>query len=113
MEALNKNLPVGVVESLSRVATQDGFLTFERFCAGIKIAILRQEAAMKRKKLGEPGPENSSNLVAKNGPNNYENVCPGSDSSNEYSVSVQNRILDDSAFTLELILIGIFRRSQM
>jgi hypothetical protein len=48
-EVLNQSLPSGVVASLSKVATQDGFLTFERFCAGVKIAALRQEAAIKKK----------------------------------------------------------------
>jgi len=42
-------LPEGVIASLSKVATPDGCLTFERFCAGIKIARLRQEASQRKR----------------------------------------------------------------
>ena len=45
------NLPdEAILASLAKVATPDGHLTFERFCAGLKIAMLRQEAASKKKK---------------------------------------------------------------
>ena len=82
----DRNLPSGVVASLSKVATQDGYLTFERFCAGIKISILRQEAAEKKRKLEEAKIKNNScgtdsNISSSN------NGSHSSNSSGEFSVS--------------------------
>eukprot|EP00092_Neocalanus_flemingeri_P017346 GFUD01018761.1.p1 GENE.GFUD01018761.1~~GFUD01018761.1.p1 ORF type:complete len:385 (+),score=132.03 GFUD01018761.1:120-1274(+) len=37
-------VPNGVIESLRKVATSDNLLTFERFCAGLKICLLRNQA---------------------------------------------------------------------
>ena len=42
------HLPKGIVASLKKVTTPDGFLTFERFCAGLKIAMLRHDAEVKK-----------------------------------------------------------------
>lgn len=36
-----QQLPRGVIESLRKVTTPNGLLTFERFCAGLKICLLR------------------------------------------------------------------------
>ena len=44
----NKNLPRGIVTNLKKVTTPDGYLTFERFCAGIKIAMLRHDAESRK-----------------------------------------------------------------
>lgn len=38
-----KGLPRGVIESLQKVASHDGLLTFERFCAGLKICLLQNQ----------------------------------------------------------------------
>ncbi|KAJ0181757.1 hypothetical protein K1T71_002479 [Dendrolimus kikuchii] len=38
-----KGLPRGVIESLQKVASHDGLLTFERFCTGLKICLLRNQ----------------------------------------------------------------------
>ncbi|XP_011569008.3 suppressor APC domain-containing protein 2 [Plutella xylostella] len=38
-----KGLPRGVLESLQKVASHDGFLTFDRFCTGLKICLLRNQ----------------------------------------------------------------------
>lgn len=38
-----KGLPRGVIESLQKVASHDGLLTFERFCSGLKICLLRNQ----------------------------------------------------------------------
>ncbi|KAL4703075.1 hypothetical protein ACJJTC_010549 [Scirpophaga incertulas] len=46
-----KGLPRGVIESLQKVASHDGLLTFERFCTGLKICLLRNQV------------ENASNKV--------------------------------------------------
>lgn len=46
-----KGLPRGVIESLQKVASHDGLLTFERFCTGLKICLLRNQV------------ENTSNKV--------------------------------------------------
>ena len=46
----DEHLPKGIAASLKKVTTADGYLTFERFCAGLKIAILRHESEKKKKK---------------------------------------------------------------
>lgn len=38
-----KGLPRGVIESLQKVASHDGLLTFEKFCTGLKICLLRNQ----------------------------------------------------------------------
>lgn len=38
-----KGLPRGVIDSLQKVASHDGLLTFERFCTGLKICLLRNQ----------------------------------------------------------------------
>lgn len=38
-----RGLPRGVIESLQKVASHDGLLTFERFCTGLKICLLRNQ----------------------------------------------------------------------
>lgn len=38
-----KGLPCGVIESLQKVASHDGLLTFESFCTGLKICLLRNQ----------------------------------------------------------------------
>ena len=38
------SVPNGVIESLRKVANTDSLLTFERFCAGLKICLLRNNA---------------------------------------------------------------------
>lgn len=37
------SLPKGVVESLRKVTPPSGLLSFERFCAGLKICLLRYQ----------------------------------------------------------------------
>jgi len=45
-EGSSGGVPTGVIESLRKVATSDsGLLTFERFCAGLKICLLRNQKA--------------------------------------------------------------------
>ncbi|XP_077986620.1 suppressor APC domain-containing protein 2-like [Glandiceps talaboti] len=39
-----QGLPTGVLESLRKVAPKSGLLSFERFCAGLKIALLRSRS---------------------------------------------------------------------
>lgn len=36
-------LPKGVIESLRKVTPTSGLLSFERFCAGLKICLLRYQ----------------------------------------------------------------------
>lgn len=51
-----KGLPRGVLESLQKVASHDGLLTFDRFCTGLKICLLRnqvQNASDKVDRLNE------------------------------------------------------------
>ncbi|XP_013200692.1 suppressor APC domain-containing protein 2 [Amyelois transitella] len=45
-----KGLPRGVIESLKKVASNDGLLSFERFCTGLKICLLRNQVEHESKK---------------------------------------------------------------
>ena len=47
-EASNPGLPKNVVQNLRKVMNKEGRLSFERFCAGLKISILRHEAERNR-----------------------------------------------------------------
>ena len=47
-DAAGSVLPPNIVPSLRKVMTPDGYLTFERFCAGLKISILRHSAQRHR-----------------------------------------------------------------
>lgn len=38
-----RGLPRGVIESLQKVASHEGLLTFDRFCTGLKICLLRNQ----------------------------------------------------------------------
>lgn len=44
----SKGLPKGVIESLRKVTPSNGMLSFERFCAGLKICLLRNQNPLKR-----------------------------------------------------------------
>ncbi|CAG5021441.1 unnamed protein product [Parnassius apollo] len=46
-----KGLPRGVIESLQKVASHDGLLTFESFCTGLKICLLRNQVHNASKKV--------------------------------------------------------------
>lgn len=43
------DLPKGVIESLRKVTPTNGLLTFERFCAGLKICLLRSQMESRNK----------------------------------------------------------------
>ncbi|KAL0280355.1 UNVERIFIED_CONTAM: hypothetical protein PYX00_001669 [Menopon gallinae] len=43
-----KGLPKGVIDSLHKVTPQNGLLSFERFCAGLKICLLRNQVEMQK-----------------------------------------------------------------
>lgn len=61
-------VPNGVIESLRKVATGDNNLTFERFCAGLKICLLRNQADSRSEKEMTDSPsepeENSFSRVS-------------------------------------------------
>ncbi|XP_068621090.1 suppressor APC domain-containing protein 2 [Battus philenor] len=46
-----KGLPRGVIESLQKVASNNGLLTFESFCTGLKICLLRNQVQNASKKV--------------------------------------------------------------
>ncbi|CAH4004962.1 unnamed protein product [Pieris brassicae] len=46
-----KGLPHGVIESLQKVSSHDGFLTFESFCTGLKICLLRNQVQSSSKQI--------------------------------------------------------------
>ncbi|XP_034254860.1 suppressor APC domain-containing protein 2 isoform X2 [Thrips palmi] len=50
-----KGLPKGVLDCLQKVTPPNGLLTFERFCAGLKICLLRNQAETGRTKLSDCG----------------------------------------------------------
>lgn len=54
-----KGLPRGVIESLQKVASHDGLLTFERFCTGLKICLLRNQVQNGPSKLND-GEDNAA-----------------------------------------------------
>lgn len=62
-------VPHGVIESLRKVATSDNLLTFERFCAGLKICLLRSQGQRQERETSESNecpsePEEQSLRVA-------------------------------------------------
>lgn len=52
-----KGLPKGVIESLRKVTPPNGMLSFERFCAGLKICLLRNQ--VERRETIKQHPENN------------------------------------------------------
>ncbi len=52
-------LPKGVLESLHKVTPPNGLLSFERFCAGLKICLLRYQADQHRGQGGSGLPQRS------------------------------------------------------
>jgi hypothetical protein len=44
-------LPKGVIESLRKVTPSSGLLSFERFCAGLKICLLRYQVIFRYLKV--------------------------------------------------------------
>jgi len=55
-----EKLPNGVIESLRKVATADNLLTFERFCAGLKICLLRNQGVSSNPQTEESTDEDQS-----------------------------------------------------
>lgn len=51
----SKGLPKGVLDSLQKVTPPNGLLSFERFCAGLKICLLRNQAETGRNKSSDGG----------------------------------------------------------
>nr|SVE89358.1 EOG090X08VB [Daphnia sinensis] len=47
-------LPIGVIESLRKVTPASGLLSFERFCAGLKICLLRYQSDQQKVDLKVP-----------------------------------------------------------
>ncbi|XP_063359086.1 suppressor APC domain-containing protein 2 [Cydia amplana] len=54
-----KGLPRGVIESLQKVASHDGLLTFERFCTGLKICLLCNQVEKSSDKVNRLNDEES------------------------------------------------------
>lgn len=47
----SKGLPYGVIDSLRKVTPTSGLLSFERFCTGLKICLLRNQAEQKTRRI--------------------------------------------------------------
>ncbi|XP_040167000.1 suppressor APC domain-containing protein 2 [Anopheles arabiensis] len=57
----SKGLPRGVIESLRKVTPPNGLLSFERFCSGLKICLLRnQSSPLSSSPLGLVSPHSTS-----------------------------------------------------
>ncbi|KAF5294121.1 hypothetical protein FQA39_LY13492 [Lamprigera yunnana] len=50
----SKGLPKGVIESLRKVTPPNGLLSFERFCAGLKICLLRNQVEQRNQNPLKP-----------------------------------------------------------
>ncbi|XP_060519797.1 suppressor APC domain-containing protein 2 [Cylas formicarius] len=66
----SKGLPKGVLDSLRKVTPSNGMLSFERFCAGLKICLLRNQVERRNETNLKP-PD-----LAKNNPNNRPPSAP-------------------------------------
>ncbi|CAG2065380.1 unnamed protein product, partial [Timema podura] len=55
-----KGLPKGVIDSLQKVAPPNGLLSFERFCAGLKISLLRNQVEHTRAQGHKPSSDHSA-----------------------------------------------------
>ncbi|KAK6627237.1 hypothetical protein RUM44_009714 [Polyplax serrata] len=49
-----KGLPKGVIDSLQKVTPSNGLLSFERFCAGLKICLLRNQVEVQKNQNKQP-----------------------------------------------------------
>lgn len=57
----SKGLPKGVIDSLRKVTPPNGMLSFERFCAGLKICLLRNQVEQRNQTgLKQRNPESTS-----------------------------------------------------
>lgn len=73
----SKGLPHGVIDCLRRVTPVSGMLSFERFCAGLKICLLRNQAndckMSCRSSIDSNSNNNSNNITTINDKNNQNN----------------------------------------
>ncbi|KAI4470678.1 hypothetical protein MML48_1g16489 [Holotrichia oblita] len=58
----SKGLPKGVIESLRKVTPPNGLLTFERFCAGLKICLLRNQVEHRNQSPSKQRTQESSQI---------------------------------------------------
>lgn len=56
----SKGLPKGVIESLRKVTPPNGLLTFERFCAGLKICLLRNQVEQRNQSPLKQRPQDAA-----------------------------------------------------
>lgn len=56
----SKGLPKGVIDSLRKVTPPNGMLSFERFCAGLKICLLRNQVEQRNQGGAKQRPPESS-----------------------------------------------------
>ncbi|CAK1549804.1 unnamed protein product [Leptosia nina] len=71
-----KGLPHGVIESLQKVASHDGFLTFENFCTGLKICLLRNQVHSKTHQVNIEEPDDTSVIPQATSQNNRPPSAP-------------------------------------
>lgn len=58
--SVSRELPSGVIDSLRKVTPANGHLSFERFCAGLRIALLRHDTGRRLESCHHPPPKPSA-----------------------------------------------------
>ncbi|CAH1394542.1 unnamed protein product [Nezara viridula] len=97
-----KGLPKGVIESLRKVTPPNGLLSFERFCAGLKICLLRNQMEKKKRSCnsvegGEPGGRPpSAPLLDVDPPKQPWAMCHGSSMPQQRTISMPQLPADPS-----------------
>lgn len=89
----SKGLPHGVIDCLRRVTPASGMLSFERFCAGLKICLLRNQTndcpVIRRSSIDSLNSGNSSN--SSNNHKNHINInINTNNNSSSNSISINN-----------------------
>lgn len=89
----SKGLPHGVIDCLRRVTPVSGMLSFERFCAGLKICLLRNQATdseLGRKISTDSNSNNNNKLI--NVLNQREKTMNTNDTINKINTNIRNHI---------------------
>lgn len=89
----SKGLPHGVIDCLRRVTPVSGMLSFERFCAGLKICLLRNQAnecELGRRISTDSNSNNNNKLITVL--NQSEKTINTNDTINKNNTNIQNHI---------------------
>lgn len=89
----SKGLPFGVIECLRRVTPVSGMLSFERFCAGLKICLLRNQANDCKMSRRSSTDSNGNNNSIVNNNNINSNVNHNKNNNNNNNSKSNNNII--------------------